>query len=70
LVVLGYSALPCLTVVGAAGFADSDIVDSGSLAVVFAVVRSGEIDLSGYSDTVSAAIVSAAIRHRSFVRIH
>jgi len=52
------------------GFADSDIVDSGNLAVISAVVRSGDTDLSGYSDTVAAAIISAAIRHRSFVRIH
>jgi len=52
------------------GFADSDVVDSGNFAVVSAAVHSGDPDPFGYSDIVAAAIVSVAVRHRSFVRIH
>ena len=70
MVVLSYSALPCLTVLGAVGFADSDFVDSGSFAVVLAVVNSGYADLSGHSDNMAAAMVSSAICHCSFVQIH
>ena len=70
MVVLSYSALPSLTVLGAVSSADSDFVDSGSFAVVLAVVNSDYADLSGHSDTVAAAMVSSAICHCSFAHIH
>jgi hypothetical protein len=69
LVVLGYTSLPPLSVPGAIGFADPDVVDSRNFSV-FPVVHSGDTYPFGYSDTVSAAIVSAPMFHRNFVQIH
>ena len=53
------------------GFADSDVAGSRSFVAFFFVACSGDMGLPGYTVAiVVVAIVSAAIRHRSFVRIH
>jgi len=68
LAILAYTSLPPLSVPGVVFFADSDVVGSGNFSA-FPAAHSGDTYPFGYSDTVSAAIVSSLMFHRSFVQI-